>query len=153
VAARSAAECQANQDRRLALRLSEGKRDIENIEAVVVERGDTEDMQFITWAKQVTAFDDGVDDSAGPSLPHASRQKEAYEQLPLRKLECIPLQGNFGLSTQWRNLDLFKLCGVSRDQGDASCCPPPKSRLGLVTMLNPAEIDASEAYLLFYGGL
>ena len=33
----------------------------------------------------------------------------------------IPLRVNFGHSTQWRNLVLVKVYGVSRDQGDASC--------------------------------
>jgi hypothetical protein len=53
----------------------------------------------------------------------------------------------------WRGLNLFKECGVSRDQGNASCSTPSKSRRALVTMLNPVEIDVSEAYLNLYGGL
>jgi len=44
----------------------------------------------------------------------------------------IPLCGNFGLSTQWRTLDLFKVCGVSRDQGDASFHNSSKSRIEML---------------------
>ena len=48
----------------------------------------------------------------------------------------------------WRRLNLFKVCGVSRDQGDASCCTPSNrvkilEGLILINMEDYSDSDTS----------
>jgi hypothetical protein len=44
--------------------------------------------------------------------------------MPPSWFNFIPLHVDFGNREMWRSLDLFRICGVSRDQGDASCSTP-----------------------------